>query len=117
MNKLIQIKDHQYQLMIDIQKKQIVISKKNVLHFYYHKIIPFSQIKKIIFELKNGSIYFHIQTTDKKVYSTSILLNDLDENDFIIFLMFLKKSQLDIEDQEHIINHILENDQYLEKLC
>lgn len=111
------LKDNQYKLLIDIQNKQIIISKKNALHFYCHKKILFSKIDKIIFELdKNKSFHFIIETLTDKTYTVPILLNHSDENDFIIFLMFLKNSHLYIEDKKHMIDNILKNDLYLEKL-
>lgn len=111
------LKDHQYKLLIDIQKEQITISKRSVLHFYCHKKLLFSKIDKIIFELdKNNTFHFTIETTDDKAYTIPILLNNIDENDFVIFLMFLKNSQLYIEDKKHIIDRVLKNDAYLEKL-
>lgn len=113
----VELKNYQYKVLIDIQKKQIIISKKNLFQFYCHRKIAFSKINKIILELsENNTIHFIIETTNHKIYTMPILFSCINENDFIIFLIFLKNSQLAIEDKKHIIDHILNNDMYLEKL-
>lgn len=105
------LKHNRYQLLLDLQQKQLIIYKRDIFHFLHKKKLIFEEINKIIFEFQEEMNFsFKIQTVNHKTYIFPFSLNKKNESDFIVFLIYLKNTTLYIEDKKNIINNILKNE-------
>lgn len=116
--KSVLLKSDDSHIFIDIINKEFRISKKNKLHLQTQRRIPFQIIKKITIDLyhKEQELSFTFSLKKYDPYTITLSINNINNNDFTVFLILLRNSHLLIEDKDNIIDTLLRNDISLQNL-